>query len=111
KVEGPAIDLKDAMAKAGFSGSLVLGADTVGQRRIEQYVRFGTDERAKRAAKGDQFTLIDINKELGPHREFLAKHTFRVRDIAIAIPKRSDFEEKGLVISCGIGCRVRLAKP
>lgn len=78
------------------------GYPFAGPQTIEQYVRFGSAQATSNAL-GDQFSELQAERDAEAARQTIGKKTFILKDRRISIPRRNDFEEKGLFISCDLG--------
>jgi hypothetical protein len=86
-------DLAKELTNAGYSYPT--------QIAIEQYVRFGSAETASHALL-DQFSEIEAERANETARQAISKRTYIFKDRPVDVPRRNDFEEKGLFISSDV---------
>lgn len=91
--------LAEEMTAAGFTG-------VTGSWTIEQYVRFGSRDRATKLRTGDQFTQKEFEAELAAHARRTAARPFRLPNQPIVVPKRADFDARGLFVRVAVPFRL-----
>jgi hypothetical protein len=92
------IDLRAELKQAGFRPE-------PDNSTLARFVRFGTEERAKKYSR-DQFGRIEAEKELEGHAEKVASKVYLIKELTVQIPRRQDFQEKGLFVQCMLGFRL-----
>jgi hypothetical protein len=95
------VDLRDTLRQAGFNPTADLST-------LERFVRYGTAARARRALGGNQFTRMEVEKELTGHAEKIASQVYVLKGLPVSVPERQDFEWKGLFVHCPLGFRLEI---
>lgn len=95
-------DLATTMSAAGFAMNL-LENQIANAPSIQAFVLYGTMDRARKAMRGDQFDRAEAGDAAQKHREGLKTQTFLISNQPIFVPRRDDFQEKGLFVTCRLG--------